>query len=584
MTDLARSYARLIPDDVGGTKLDRTSLLEEVDLKLNMARVVQVRGLPGCGKSVVVRHLVERAIECGPAIFLKAELLEGTSWVSYAASQGLSGIPLMPLLLELGAAGTPILFIDAIDRIEREHQPIILDVIHAIVSSPLLDNWRIVTSLRDTGIEVLRNWLGNYLDVLKVETLDVGQLNDKESEALAKAKPHLRPLLFGAGPVREIVRRPFFAKVLNQSCVADPSLPTFAPQSEVDLIDNWWRKGGYDETGQNAIERQRTLVDLARVRTRDLTQPIRLGQLISVAHIDGLRTDGILQNAREGVSVRFLHDIFFEWSFFYVLAGSGTQWMEEIKACGEPPAVARVVELSAQWEYTKGNDWSAYLTQIEGSSLRSQWLRAWLVGPLGTDWFEVDEEQFAAAVFADDFRLFRKTLVWFQAEKTSPNTNILAGTLPPEQRQRFADLLGWPSDFASWRRLIKFILRRITDIPQRLYPEIVAIFEVWQNALADIPNPTSRMLLQQCATWLTTIDAIHASDIPDDHYAYWQNVSELDEFQKSLGQLLLRSSRAEPSLAFDYLQRATNSERIRDNAFHDIVAYSPILANRFQSR
>ncbi|AUV11911.1 hypothetical protein C2U39_06800 [Aeromonas sp. ASNIH3] len=59
---------------------------------------------------------------------------------------------------------------------------------------------------------------------------------------------------------------------------------------------------------------------------------------------------------------------------------------------------------------------------------------------------------------------------------------------------------------------------------------------------------------------------------------YWQNVSELDEFQKSLGQLLLRSSRAEPSLAFDYLQRATNSERIRDNAFHDIVAYSPILA------
>ncbi|MEE9710954.1 hypothetical protein [Aeromonas caviae] len=578
LTDLARSYARLIPDDVGGTKLDRTSLLEKVDLKLNMAKVVQVRGLPGSGKSVVVRHLVERAIECGPAIFLKAEQLEGTSWVSYVASQGLSGGALESLLVELGAVGTPILFIDAIDRIEKEHQPIILDVIHAIVSSPLLDNWRIVTSLRDTGIEVLRNWLGNYLDVLKVETLDVGQLNDKESEALANAKPHLRPLLFGAVPVREIVRRPFFAKVLNQSYVADPSAPTFAPQSEVDLIDNWWRKGGYNETGQSAIERQRTLLDVARVRTRELSQPIRLGQLISVAHIDDLRTDGILQNAREGVSVRFSHDIFFEWSFFYVLADSGTQWMEEIKACGEPPAVARVVELSAQWEYTKGNDWSACLTQIEGSSLRSQWLRAWLVGPLGTDWFEVDEEQFATAVFADDFRLFRKALVWFQAEKTSPNTNILAGTLPLEQRQRFADLLGWPSDFASWRRLINFILRRITVIPQRLYPEIVSIFEVWQNALADIPNPTSRALLQQCATWLTTIDALSSTDKLDENYAYWRNISDLGEFRKSLGQLLLSSSRAEPSLAFDYLQRATYSERIRDDAFHNIVAYSPILA------
>ena len=489
----------------GSTEL---SLLENLDAKLTTARVVQVRGLPGSGKSVVVRRAVQRALERGPVLFLKAEQLEGTSWISYATSQGLSGAPLEQLLVEVGAVGTPILFIDAIDRIEKEHQPVILDVIRAIVESPLLDNWRVVVSLRDTGIEVLRNWLGDFLDVLKVETLGVDQLSDEEAETLAKAKPHLRPLLFGSAQVQEIVRRPFFAKVLNQSYVADPSVPTFAPQSEVDLIENWWRRGGYNETGQSAIERQRALLDLARVRARQLSQPIGLSQLTSVAHIDDLRSDGILQNAREGISVRFAHDIFFEWAFFHVLADRGAQWMEEIKACGEPPAVARVVELASQWEYAQGKDWPAYLAQTEGSDLRSQWLRAWLVGPLGTARFEVDEDQFATAVFADDFRLFRKALVWFQAEKTSPNANILAGALPQEQRQRFADLLGWPSDFAAWRRLIDFILRRISDIPQRLYPEIVAIFEVWQNALADLRNPTSRALLQQCATWLAAIDAI----------------------------------------------------------------------------
>jgi hypothetical protein len=130
--------------------------------------------------------------------------------------------------LEVGAAGTPILFIDAIDRVEKAHQPVILDLIRAIVESPLLDNWRVVVSLRDTGIELLRNWLGEFLDVLKVETLSVGQLSDEEAEMLAKAKPHLGPLLFGSAQVQEIVRRPFFAKVLNQSYVADPAL-TFAP-------------------------------------------------------------------------------------------------------------------------------------------------------------------------------------------------------------------------------------------------------------------------------------------------------------------------------------------------------------------
>jgi len=578
LTELAKSYANLIPDDVGGTKLDRTSLLEKLDAKLTTARVVQVRGLPGSGKSVVVRRAVQRALERGPILFLKAEQLAGTSWISYANSQGLSGAPLEQLLVEVGAAGTPILFIDSIDGIEKEHQPIILDVIRAVVESPLLDNWRVVVSLRDTGIEVLRNWLGNFLDVLKVETLEVGQLSDEEAETLARAKPHLRPLLFGSAQVQEIVRRPFFAKVLNQSYVADPSVLTFAPRSEVDLIENWWWRGGYNETGQSAIERQRALLDLARVRARQLSQPIGLSQLTSVAHIDDLRSDGILQNAREGISVRFAHDIFFEWAFFHVLADRGAQWMEEIKACGEPPAVARVVELASQWEYVQGRDWRAYLAQTEGSDLRSQWQRAWLVGPLGTARFEADDNQFATTVFADDFRLFRKALVWFQAEKTSPNANILAGALPQEQRQRFADLLGWPSDFAAWRRLIDFILRRISDIPQRLYPEIVAIFEVWQNALADLRNPTSRALLQQCATWLAAIDAISTADGPDENSAYWEKVPGLGAFRKSLGQLLLRSSRAEPPLAADYLQQVANSDRIRDDAFHDIIAYSPILA------
>lgn len=578
LTELAKRYASLIPDDVGGTRLDRTSLLENLDAKLTTARVIQVRGLPGSGKSVVMRRAVQRGLERGPILFLKAEQLEGTSWISYATSHGLSGAPLVQLLVEVGAAGTPILYIDAIDRVEKEHQPVILDLIRGIVESPLLDNWRVVASLRDTGIEVLRNWLGDLLDVLKVEALGVDQLSDEEAETLANAKPHLRPLLFGPAQVQEIVRRPFFAKVLNQSYVAKPSAPTFAPQSEVDLIENWWRRGGYNETGQNATDRQRALVDLARVRARQLSQPIGLRQLTSVAHIDDLRSDGILQNAREGISVRFAHDIFFEWAFFYVLADRGAQWMEEIKTCGEPPAVARVVELVSQWEYAQGKDWPAHLAQTEASDLRSQWLRAWLVGPLGTARFEADENQFATAVFADEFRLFRKALVWFQAEKTSPNANILAGDLPQEQRQRFADLLGWPSDFATWRRLIDFILRRISDIPQRLYPDIVAIFEVWQNALADLRNRTSSALLQQCATWLAAIDAISTADGPDENSAYWKKVPDLGAFRKSLGRLLIRSSRAEPAFAADYLQRVINTERIREDAFHDIISFSPILA------
>ena len=578
LTELAKSHANLIPDDIGGTKLDRPSLLEDLDAKLATARLVQIRGLPGSGKSVVVRQAVRRALECGPVIFLKAEQLDGVNWISYATSQGLSGATLEKLMVEVAATGTPTLFIDAIDRIDKKHQPIIIEVVHTIVKSPLLDNWRVVVSLRDTGIEVLRNWLGEYLDAMHIQMLNVVQLSDEEAEALAKDKPHLMPLLFGSTQVREIVRRPFFAKVLNQSYEADPNVPTFSPQSEVDLIDNWWWRGGYNETGQSAIERQRALIDLARIRGHQLNQPIGFEQLTSVTRINDLISDGILQHDRKGISVRFAHDIFFEWAFFHVLAARGPQWMEAIKSCGEPPALARAVELASQWEYAQRTNWSTYLTQTEGSDVRSQWLRAWLTAPLGTARFEIDEDQFAKIVFADDFRLFRKTLVWFQAEKTTPNPNILTGTLPWEQRQRIADLLGWPSDFAVWRRLINFILQHLSIIPQRLYPEIVEIFGVWQNAFASFQNPTSKTLLQQCSTWLANIDAIDLDDRSDKNSTFWQEIPGLSSLKNSLRELLLMSSQSEPSFAAELLRRATNSNRIKDDEFHDIIAWSPILA------
>lgn len=430
--NLAKSYTSLISDNVGGVRLDRSHISKSLKNKLTVARIIQVRGLPGSGKSVVVKQEVQLALKEGPVLFLKAEQLEGNSWISYAHKQGLSGTPLERLLVEIEATGTPTLFIDAIDRVNKEHQPIIIDVIRTIADSPLLGNWRIVVSLRDTGIEVLRNWLGEFLNALKIETVEVGKLSDEEAETLAEAKHHLRPLLFGSPQVQEIVRRPFFVKVLNQSYIADSSVPVLAPQSELELIESWWQRGGYNESGQNAVERRRELVQVASFQARDLGRPVQLSRLASSARISELKADGILQDARRLTAVRFAHDIFFEWAFFYVLVDHDAEWLKKIQDCGEPPAVARTVELLAQSEFAEGDDWAAYLTQTENSELRSQWLRAWLVGPLQTPHFKAGESQFTKAVFADDFRLFRKALVWFQAERTSPNTSILSSDLPIE--------------------------------------------------------------------------------------------------------------------------------------------------------
>jgi len=580
VANLTRQWLTDIEDSVGGTRLDRPAVSAMLREKLASYKLVQLRGLPGSGKSVVLRRSVESELEHGPVLLLKSGRLEGTGWAGFANALGFTAAPLADLLVEIAATGSATLYIDGIDRIEKHHRPIIRDVVGAVLTSPLLDNWKIVVSLRDTGIEPLRNWLGDLLSTTSIGTVDVVALDDEEAAELGKAKPHLRGLLFGPKQVQEIVRRPFFAKVLNQNFTFSAGDAAFAPQSEVDLIGNWWARGGYDSDGQAATARQQALIELGTLRARHLEREIAIRQLSpgTVGIVDQLVSDAILQHVRRGHTLRFSHDIFFEWAFFHVLVDRGSGWLEEIRACGEPPTVARVVELLSQWEFEQGSDWARILQEVDASQMRSQWTRSWLLAPLTASNFEQSETTYSDTVQADDFRFLKKALVWFQAERTTPNSTILASDLPADQRIRFADLLGWPADVPTWARFIAFLLKRVEALPVTLYPDIVSLFEVWQNALAGLRNHVSTALLELADRWLQEIESDEAADQPPPAPSRWVALrSDLGDFGKSLTVLILRSAISKPALTKGYLTRVIASERLSDE-FTEIVGHSPTLA------
>ena len=586
LKSLAQQWLADIEDDVGGTRLERPGLSAELEAKLVSSRWVQIRGLPGSGKSVLLRRRVEADLARGPVLFLESGRLAGTGWGSFATANGISNANLPDLLVELAATGSNTLYIDGIDRIEKQHQPIILDVVLAVMENPLLDNWRVVISLRDTGIEPLRNWLANVLAKTGIGTLEVKALDDEEAKLLAKAKPHLRPLLFGPKHVREIVRRPFFAKVLNQNFGSNAGDDAFQPQSEIDLIGNWWARGGYNADGKNALERQRAIVELGSQRAKNLERDIAVRELSphTIGVIDQLVADGILQHVRVGHSLRFSHDIFFEWAFFHVLADAD-DWLREIRACGEPPAVARVVELLSQWEFGQGTIWAKTLHQVDGSSMRSQWTRAWLLAPLAAPNFKASEASFSAALEANDHRFLKKALVWFQAERTTPNPMILEGDLPQEERIRLADLMGWPSDFETWSRFITFLLARISTVPLTLYPNVVSIFEVWQNAFAGIKNSISDALLEQVAAWLNELSQQSAARYPPPTPSRWKSLSsEIGDFRKSLTRLILRSAEVRPDLTKEYLTQIIGSEDMRREKFLRLIAGTGCRARIWHGR
>jgi len=229
----------------------------------------------------------------------------------------------------MAATGSAILFVDGIDRVEVVNRGIITDLVETILTCPTLTNWKIIATSRDNGIEPLRTWLpAALLDEEGIASIEVKPFDDGEARELAVAKPALRPLLFGDARVRGIARRPFFASVLARAL--PNTSPETAPRSEIELIDAWWQRGGYDSQDRQASHRQRGLIALARAGAVTLGRRMRLDG-IDLDALAALKRDGIVRDVSTGHTVQFSHDIFFECSFLHQLIDCEGEWIDAIR-------------------------------------------------------------------------------------------------------------------------------------------------------------------------------------------------------------------------------------------------------------
>jgi len=589
LRDSTRHWLDQQADDIGGAHLPRQVLRDKLATQMAVHRLTLIKGLPGTGKTVLLRSLVQELAADGTTLFLTANQLSGRSWLEHARAMGLTTTSIEPLLIEVAATGHATLLIDGLDRIAPEQRAIVTELLGQLLTNPALSDWRLVATARDAGIEPLRNWVPPALFASGgVGYVDVENLTDEEADSLAESLPALRPLLTGGNErVRALARRPFFAAVLARgfSRAAYPS--GFAPQSEVDLIDAWWTRGGYDANAPQALARQRGLIELAHCSAPDLGRNVSIREL-SPATLDvlpALEEDGLVRQVRAGHSAQFSHDIFFEWSFLHLLLDQRDEWTATLTAAGEPPALARVVELLSQATYPLPDQWPRALYTLERSQLRPQWLRAWLVAPVFSPRFAEHAAMFAASLAANNHRLLGKLLVWMQAEKTTPNPMVLSGAfggdLDTAARIRLADSLGWPSDFDAWRRLLTWAIEHVESIPEEQLRDLVTLFETWQIAAADYANPVSRRIVAQCATWLHAIE----DEYVDLRFKSGTSASDGNprprvptHLETNVRALVLRAARAYPDMVSAYLAKVETIEHWSDGAFRELMTFAPVLA------
>lgn len=595
LRDSTRQWLDQQADDIGGTHLTRQVLRDQLVAQMATHRLTLIKGLPGTGKTVLLRDLVQDLAADGTTLFLTANRLSGRSWSEHARAMGLATTSIEPLLVEVAATGHATIIIDGLDRIAPEQRAVVADLIGQLLTNPTLSDWRVVATARDAGIEPLRNWVPRALFASGgVGYVEVENLTDDEARSLADSLPALRPILIGGNErVRTLARRPFFAAVLAQGFTRTGYDSGFAPQSEVDIIEAWWKRGGHDAQAPQVLARQRGLIELAQRSAPDLGRNVSIRDL-SIATLDVLpllEEDGLVQQVRLGHTAQFSHDIFFEWSFLHLLHDQGSEWIAALTAAGEPPALARVVELLSQATYPNPSQWSHELHALERAQVRPQWLRVWLVAPVFSPRFPEHIDVFAATLAANGHRLLGKLLVWMQAEKTTPNrmvlSGVLGGDLDAAARIRVADSLGWPSDFAAWRRMLTWAIEQIESIPDTHLGDVVALFETWQVAAADYPNVVSQRIVHQCATWLHAIEGEHLEDRlrrrgPANDAAPRQRVPTLLETE--LRALVLRAARACSDVVNTYLIRVETIERWSDGAFRQLMTYAPLLAETHPSQ
>lgn len=578
----SRLAAAEITNSISGLRVPRDTSVQAVAEAAKSPGFVQIGGMPGAGKSVVLRSVIEQLAASGTVLFLKSDRLWGSTWAQYAAATGMTHGNLEELLVEISASGSSVLFVDGIDRVEVAHRSILLDLLNTIHSSPLLSGWCVVATVRDTGMEPLRTWLPARLFSSGVRTLTIDSFDDEEAETLAQAKPALRPLLFGSDSVRAVVRRPFFAAVLAKEVDSSNARAT----SEVDLAALWWERGGYGADPTRVGYRQNALVQLAN------TGAHQLGRRISIADVDAqtlaeLEADGIVRPVKRGHTVQFSHDIFFEWAFLQQLVRADDAWPEVIREVGEPPALGRVVELLSQTELAHGENWAHHLVALEGNrELRSQWLRAWMAGPFSLETFAQYSSAFDRAMFDSPHSRVRKVVVWYQAEKTNPNTAILERSDAPDldlvKRMLYADMWGHPSDVAAWARFCDWLLDHASDIPTSVIPDVVSAFEVWQNMFSHYRNRVSERIFQTCLAWLYHIQhQRHRREFSTER-GVWADIEDwrdgLDELESALRTLVLNSSLTQGSLVTQYLRDLRRLERMSRQAVQSVFTHAPFLS------
>jgi hypothetical protein len=437
---LQQLSARALDDirtSLGGIRLVRPKLTTELENKLQKARLAEVVGEAGVGKSALLKGLAETQLLEGPILVLSAKRIPtgAPGWEGLANHWHIA-TPLAELVTELACVDHPCLFIDGIDRIEDPGAWLAVnDLLRAIRASDSADRWTVVLSARSNSLGYR-----THLDLEEMESgaerITVGDLDASEIERVAAANPRIAALIGPGGRATGLASRAFLLDFLIRA--KGIGNPGQQPISEIDLMNSLWTgtASGGTLADSLVLARQDLLLELGRRRLIQPSKPLTSIGLDNAALIS-LVDDDLLRHDLSTRKLSFSHDILEDWTLCQALNlnHDPRDLATIIDGLGQPLWLFDAVQLLAQLcleTEASADAWQALIDQLSQPPLQPRWRRAVLTSALQSTRASELLAKVTDRLWREDGKLLAELMTAMRTIEVDPDPQALDPVLFPD--------------------------------------------------------------------------------------------------------------------------------------------------------
>ncbi len=394
-----------IQDNIQGLRFEMSAEKEAFINSIFTNQITIVTGIPGAGKSALVKTIIREGIYTGYIIF-KADQLQKSTLASVLASQGINSA-VHDIMDCLSLFSSPVIFIESAEKLlEGDFGNAFTQLVSLLEKNPDI---RLVLSARSYAVDLIIQRYG--LPQEKINTISVAPLGDSDLEKAIQQFPVLGSIL-NYVQIKELLRSPKYLALALITVQRDTSV-----ESNITMAvfkSKLWSAVIEDSTHRGSglpVKRQKAFYSIALKRARAMSLFVEPDDTLDWEAIDALENDEVLYQQGNNHQYAPAHDIFEDWALVRYVSSvfeKNPKSIDFFQGLGHEPAIRRAFRLwvSDQLQANSNDIASLLRGTINEPDVERYWADELLIAV-----FRSDEAAYFFLNFKDDLLADNCTLL-----------------------------------------------------------------------------------------------------------------------------------------------------------------------------